>query len=132
MEFNMKIYRGPSSKDLSDDSHEQVDEQDLSNSKEKWVGSKKFKVNITKNILARQSVAHVELMDKDILSLHQGLISGIYDKALQVDWLTIKVKYYESALEKILTKIKLNTFKVKPDETIQLIKDIAEECLKRK
>lgn len=77
----MRVYRGPSSKEFNDDSHEKVDDQDLTCFDRKWTGTLRFRVNVTKDISERQAVAHVELNDSEILSLHKGLVDGLYEKS---------------------------------------------------
>ena len=73
----MKIFRGPSSKSLQDDSHELVSEVDTAMSGSFIDGSVVLVANITKEPTERQAVAHIEFDAEDILSLHRRLLTGL-------------------------------------------------------
>ncbi|ODV42743.1 hypothetical protein AWV79_24285 [Cupriavidus sp. UYMMa02A] len=72
---------------MTDDSWsrtELVDNQDLSKTKP-WIKTKSIEANITKEGLQRQSVAHIEFNEQDILALHQALVQGLARRAHEAD-----------------------------------------------
>lgn len=97
----MKIYRGPSQKDFSDDTHQKVSEVDLSKENSPWVEKRRFRGNITKDGYARRAVTHVELEAEDIIALHQGLVEGLKQESSQSKALQMSVSSLRKALEEI-------------------------------
>lgn len=81
----MKIYKGPSTKDYSDSSHELVDTRDLSKSVVPWVDSIRYQFNVTKNSNERQSVATIVFDAEDIEGLYRALLIGREHKKLLAD-----------------------------------------------
>jgi hypothetical protein len=97
----MKIYRGPSQKDFSDDTHQKVSEVDLSADYSPWTERRLFRGNITKDGFERKAVTHVELGEADIIALHRGLVEGLQRQAEQTKTLQLSVKSLREALEEI-------------------------------
>lgn len=124
----MKVYRGPESKDFFDGSHELVDTRDLSKETGSWTSQKLIKVNISKESYERQSVAHINIEERDVIALHQGLLSGLHEKARKSDTLNEEVKVLRAALEKIKNK----TFftEGKQEEVFKEIRTLATSALK--
>jgi hypothetical protein len=75
------VYRGPSSKDFLDESHELVASVDLSSDMEPWTSSKTVRVNVSKDAHQRFSVVTIIINDTDILALNQGLVKGLQREA---------------------------------------------------
>lgn len=73
----MKVYRGPSTKPLSDEQHELVSKVDISEVVSLWHDSLVIRVNVTKELAERQAVAHIVLEAADVLKLHSTLIQGL-------------------------------------------------------
>ena len=96
----MKIYRGPSSKEFSDDLHELVDTKDLGGIAP-WVGSFCFPVNITKDPSERQAVAHLDIQEADVLNLYQAMIKGWEQRVQTHDLLDREVRALREALSQI-------------------------------
>jgi hypothetical protein len=55
----MKIYRGPSTKEFEDPSHEEVAAFNLNSDTEDWHESLTLRANVTKDGTERRAVAHV-------------------------------------------------------------------------
>lgn len=128
----MKIYRGPESKDFSDHSHELVDNRDLSSESGAWTSQKKIKVNITKDVNTRQSVAHINFEEADIIALHQGLVSGLYEKAKKTELLENEINILKSTLEKIKNKATFAAITSNTNAALNEIKNLAESALRNK
>jgi hypothetical protein len=87
----MKIYRGPSSKPFSDESHELVYTTDLAKVTKLWHDSVVFQANITKEPVERQSLAHVVLNSEDVLTLHSTLITGLLARSANLEKMERKI-----------------------------------------
>lgn len=126
----MKIYRGPSQKDFSDDAHAHVSDIDLSKDNDPWVDRKKYRANITKYGNDRKADAHIVLEAADIIALHQGLVEGLRQQATQSKVHQASVNTLRKALEDI-QRIALATLALRQDETeaIEKIKARAARAL---
>ena len=81
---DMKIYRGPRTKDFSDDSHELVDTKNLAEISP-WHASIRVAVNLSKEPLDRQAIGHIEFEPEDVLSLLATLIEGLRQRSAELD-----------------------------------------------
>jgi hypothetical protein len=63
----MIVYRGPSTKEFYDDSHEIVDVKKLADSLKPWHSTAKVAVNLSKDGIERQAVGTIEFDPNDIL-----------------------------------------------------------------
>lgn len=81
----MKIFRGPSSKAFSDDSHELVATTDIGAATQIWHDAVLLRANITKEMNERQAVAHIQLDASDVLSLHSKLLTGLLSRSANFD-----------------------------------------------
>ncbi|HDR9202080.1 TPA: hypothetical protein QDB48_003412 [Burkholderia vietnamiensis] len=104
----MKVYRGPSSKDFSDDTHQLVSSNELSKEMKPWSGQYMTSANLTKEVAPeRQSIAHIGLRESDVLALYRALIDEklrLFD-ALQHENTSLKMKTLR--LEKKITELKV-------------------------
>ena len=94
----MKIYRGPSSKPFTDESHELVSTTDLAKVTKLWHDSIVFQANITKEPIERQSLAHVVLNSADVLTLHSTLLTGLLARSANLEKLERKVEKVKNNL----------------------------------
>ena len=73
----MKVYRGPSSKPFSDESHEfvsRVKPEQL----EKGISSKaRIRFNVTKRLYERQAVCTAQFEEADLIPMISGLLSRL-------------------------------------------------------
>lgn len=81
----MKIYRGPSSKDLSDDAHELVARANIKELLSAWHETAVIRANISKDAVERQAVAHVIIDVNDTLALHTRLLEGLLVRSANLD-----------------------------------------------
>lgn len=96
----MKIYRGPSSKDFNDDTHQLVESRDLSETIQPWTVQYIFRANLTKETFAeRHSEAHVMLSEQDVVAMYQALISEKLKKFDELEAENIKLKTKSNFLE---------------------------------
>ncbi|KUY86209.1 hypothetical protein [Burkholderia sp. RF4-BP95] len=91
----MNVYRGPSSKDFGDDTHQLVSSNELSKDMKPWSGHYMTSANLTKGVAPeRQSIAHIGLSEADVLALYRALIDEkfrLFD-ALQHENINLKTK----------------------------------------
>jgi hypothetical protein len=71
----MKVFRGPSSTDSLDSSHELVSEVDANQLTECVSSKARIRFNITKDGADRRAVCTAELDDADILALFEGVLA---------------------------------------------------------
>lgn len=104
----MKVYRGPSSKDFSDDTHQLVSNNELSKDMKPWSGHYMTSANLTKEVAPeRQAIAHIGLSESDVLALYRALIDEklrLFD-ALQRENTNLKLKLLR--LENKITELKV-------------------------
>ena len=100
----MKVYRGPSTKEIWDDSHEIVDRKDLSKGLGPWTDTTSIKVNITKDISERQAIAHIEFAEADVLGLYQAMVQGWKEEAQALKEMRKEVHFLRQALREIHEK----------------------------
>lgn len=123
----MKVHRGP----MTDDSWnrtELVDNQDLSKTKP-WIKTKSIEANITKEGLERQSVAHIEFSERDVLALHRALVQGLARRAQEADRLEDRASSLMEALRLVVAQV--DGFRlVGWEEALSQIRNIARSALK--
>lgn len=118
----MKLYRGPASKDFSDDTHERVATHDFSKDRTPWDRELRVRLNASKDPIERRSVAHVVLEQDDVLALHEGLMAGLVGKAKQAEALNMK----NVQLRAVLLSIQRKLEQANPDEHHKLVADLTE------
>ena len=126
----MKIFRGPVSRDFPDDSYELVDTHDFSKEKNAWVKNKNILLNISKEANERQSAAQLILEEDDILALHQGLILGLREQAMQCEKNKNKISILVKALNEISVTATLANLKNK-DPALDKIKEKVAAALQK-
>lgn len=95
----MQIFRGPSTKDFGDDTHQLVEERDLSSDIKPWSDNYVFQANLTKEAFAeRQAIAHVKLSEDDVIAMHRALMD---EKLRQYNAARDKIKTLETQLMQI-------------------------------
>lgn len=119
---HMKLYRGPASKDFSDDSHELVAKHDFSKEKITWTEQVRVRLNASKEAYERQSVAHVAVDQNDVLALYEGLVAGLVEKANRL----AEVEERELALRGALRSVKLKLELHRIRENENLVADLLE------
>ncbi len=126
----MKIFRGPSTKDFSDESHEEVSSINLSETLPPWDTVVRVRANITKDAIERQAVAHVEFTRDDLFDLHSRFLEGLIAKADEYDDAYKRVVELMSALMQIShLRSELNSREA--SDLVQEMIEIAEKVLKR-
>jgi hypothetical protein len=103
----MRVFRGPSTKDFGDDTHQLVEERDLSKDVKPWSDNYVFQANLTKEPLAeRQAVAHVTLSEDDVIGIHRALMD---EKLRQYKSARDRIKSLEGQLMQIRQALLPNT-----------------------
>jgi hypothetical protein len=97
----MKIYRGPSTKDLSDDTHELVAQKDLTPDSAPWHARTRVRVNISKDAHERQAVAHIEFEPADVFALEKSLWEGLKKRSDELDVIKQELATLRSAMKEI-------------------------------
>lgn len=125
----MRIFRGPSTKDLSDDSHEEVASINLSEVLPPWDSAVHVRANITKDAIERQAVAHVEFTRDDLLALHGRFVEGLITRADEYDGA------YKRVIELTVALMRISHYRsdVNSRDALGLVQemiDIAEKALK--
>ena len=127
----MKIYRGPSTKQIWDELPDEVDTKDLSGSLKSWTDNICIRVNITKDGTERQAVAYFVLEESDVVSLYQTLVQGWKEKARALEKSADEVSSLKKTIESIrdaVSDAELDGEK----ETLSKITSIVNNALKNK
>ena len=95
----MIIFRGPTTKSLSDESHEIVHNAPIDNASDPWHKSHLVKANVSKNANERYSTAHVSISADDVLNMHAGLIKGLVNRSSQLDVLDKQFQSFHDRLD---------------------------------
>ena len=95
----MIIFRGPTTKSLSDESHEIVHNAPIDNAGDPWHTSHLIKANVSKNANERHSTAHVSISATDVLNMHAGLIKGLVNSSSQLDTLEKQFQSFHNSLD---------------------------------
>lgn len=116
----MEVFRGPKTKDYSDEAHKLVDTLEIADRKP-WSTFTDLHVNITKEPNERESVATLRLTESDVDNLYQSLTKGRENQAKEI----LKMRL---ALENI--KRTALVFQIKnKDENLQKIFEDAKSAL---
>jgi ribosome-associated translation inhibitor RaiA len=120
----MKIFRGPSEKDFSDDTHQLVSEPDLKLIQDwrKRVGS--IRANVSKEPHERQAVVHLVFNPDDVLALQASLVHSLVADSKHRDVLEEKIQ----KLQQVLRQIKLKA-SFPSEDALSYIKAEAEKAL---
>jgi hypothetical protein len=103
----MKIFRGPSTKPLHDESHELVSTINVKQSASYINGTVVVLANVTKEPLERQAVAHIQFEDEDIFALHQRYIAGLVAKASALEEAKVRMSKASKRLYALFESIDL-------------------------
>lgn len=93
----MKVYRGPKTRDLADDTHQLVDTVEVMHVKP-WTSYVDIKANITKDPRERESVATIRLSGSDIDNLYLALVRGRQIQSAALDKAKEDIEAFESTL----------------------------------
>lgn len=120
----MKIFRGPSEKSFSDDTHQLVAEPDLDVVK-KWPRRRAcVRANASKEPHERQAVVHLLFEPSDVLKLQASLVQSLIDDSKRCDEMEDKVHKLRAVLAEIAWKA---TYP--PSDALAEIRALAEKGL---
>lgn len=125
----MKVYRGPKTKDFSDDSHEKVDEQEIKEL-QPWTDEIRLQVNATKDAQdkERQSVVTLVFKESDIDCLYESLLVGRSKKSKALASANSQIRELKAALDGI-KRIALLASMQGQAETIKKVLKVARNAL---
>ena len=125
----MKVYRGPKTKDFSDDSHEKVDDKEIKDI-QPWIGEMDIQVNATKDAKdkERQSVVTLRFKESDIDCLYKALVAGRTNKSKELESAKSQIVNLKAALDGI-KRIALLAPKQSESETIKKVLKVARNAL---